>query len=111
VALQNILDRLAEANPETLAGISLSYYTAWTKAESDEVGRAYEELVSELRKVAGKTCHDAWLASQRATTRAGTFHRVSLISALLMPYEDAFAAVAQKHLKGMLKLRRLALPA
>jgi hypothetical protein len=69
VALQNILDRLAEAKPETLAGISLSYYTAWTKAESDEVGRAYEELVSELRKVAGNACHGAWLASPASDDR------------------------------------------
>ena len=47
----------------------LSYYTAWTKAESDEVGRAYETLVDELRKVAGRLVTKHGSHRQQTTTR------------------------------------------
>jgi hypothetical protein len=101
--------RLSEALRAVQA--KLSYYAAWTKAESDEVGRAYEELVSELRKVAGKACHDAWLAPPANDDKDMNFAPGVVDLSALKPYEEAFAGTAQKHLKEMLKLRRLARPA
>jgi hypothetical protein len=98
--------RLSEALRTVQA--KLSYYTAWTKAESDEAGRAYETLVSELRKIAGKACHDAWLAPPASDDKDMNFPPGVVDLSALKPYEDAFAAAAQKHLKGMLKLGRLA---
>ncbi len=36
----------------------LTYYLAWTRAESQAVGDAYEALVTELRRLAGGACRD-----------------------------------------------------
>jgi hypothetical protein len=47
----------------------LSYYLAWTQAESAEVGQQYARLVSEARRVAGRAMHEAWNAPPRATDR------------------------------------------
>ncbi len=41
----------------------LTYYLAWTQAESEVVGDAYAELVTELRRLAGAACRDAWLTA------------------------------------------------
>lgn len=38
----------------------LSYYQAWTGAESPATGRTYNELVGQLRRVAGASMRDAW---------------------------------------------------
>jgi hypothetical protein len=97
--------RLSEALREVQA--KLSYYTAWTKAESDEVGRTYETLVSELRKVAGKACHDAWLAPPANDDKDMNFPPGVVDLSALKPYEDAFVTAAHKHMTGMLRLRRL----
>ena len=45
----------------------LSYYLAWTEAESAEVGQQYARLVAEARRVAGRAMHDAWNAPPRAS--------------------------------------------
>ena len=45
----------------------LSYYLAWTQAESAEVGQQYAALVAEARRVAGRAMHDAWNDPPRAT--------------------------------------------
>jgi hypothetical protein len=97
--------RLSEALREVQA--KLSYYTAWTKAESDEVGRTYETLVSELRKVAGKACHEAWLAPPANDDKDMNFPPGVVDLSALKPYEDAFVTAAHKHLEDMIRLRRL----
>ena len=38
----------------------ISYYTAWLSTESQKVSEAYEGLVTEMRKLAGREIHDAW---------------------------------------------------
>lgn len=38
----------------------LSYYEAWTLAESPETGAAYNELTQQLRRVAGASMREAW---------------------------------------------------
>ena len=45
----------------------LSYYLAWTQAESVEVGQWYGQLIAEARRVAGRAMHDAWNAPPRAS--------------------------------------------
>jgi hypothetical protein len=97
--------RLSEALREVQA--KLSYYLAWTKAESDEVGRSYETLVSKLREIAGKACHDAWLASPATDDKDMNFPPGVVDLSALKPYEEAFVSTARKHLKEMLGLRRL----
>jgi hypothetical protein len=38
----------------------LSYYQAWTQAESPETGAAYNELVTQLRRIAGASMRAGW---------------------------------------------------
>jgi hypothetical protein len=38
----------------------LTFYTAWTLGESDDVGRAYGELVRQTRELAGTAIREAW---------------------------------------------------
>jgi hypothetical protein len=45
----------------------LSYYLAWTQAESAEVGQQYGRLVAEARQVAGGAMHAAWNDPPRAS--------------------------------------------
>jgi hypothetical protein len=45
----------------------LSYYLAWTQAESVEVGQQYGRLVAEARQVAGGAMHAAWNDPPRAS--------------------------------------------
>ena len=45
----------------------LSYYLAWTQAESVEVGQQYGRLVAEARRVAGGAMHAAWNDPPRAS--------------------------------------------
>jgi gas vesicle protein len=97
--------RLSEALRAVQA--KLSYYSAWTKAESDEVGQVYATLVAELRKTAGKACHDAWLALPAREDTDMNFAPGTIDLSTLKPYEDAFIAATQKHLREMLRLRRL----
>jgi hypothetical protein len=97
--------RLSEALREVQA--KLSYYAAWTKAESDDVGRAYEKLVGNLREIAGKACHDAWLAPATNDDKDMNFPPGVVDLSALKPDEEAFVAAARKHLREMLGLRRL----
>lgn len=40
----------------------LTYHRAWLMTESLEVGRAYHDLLHQLRSAVGTEIHDAWLA-------------------------------------------------
>jgi gas vesicle protein len=98
--------RLSEALREVQT--KLSYYLMWTKAESDEVGQAYETLVRELRKSAGKACREAWLAPPAREDKDMNFGRPGVIDLSgLKPYEEAFISASTRHLKEMRRLRRL----
>lgn len=97
--------RLSEALREVQA--KLSYYLMWTKAESDDVGQAYETLVTELRKIAGKACHDAWLAPPAHNDKDMNFQPGVVDLSGLKPYEEAFTSASTQHLKEMRSLRRL----
>lgn len=54
---------------ETLRAVQekLSYYLAWTQAESAAVGEQYAQLIAEARRVAGGAMHAAWKDPPRAT--------------------------------------------
>lgn len=100
--------RLAEAMSEVQA--KLSYYLAWSKAESPEVGHAYAELVTELRKVAGKACHDAWLAPAATADADMNIPPAVVDLGGLRSFEDAYVAASAKHLDNFLKVRSLLRP-
>jgi len=94
---------------EELRGIQarISYYLAWTKMESDDVGQSYDRLVTELRAVAGGACHDAWLAPAATSDAEMNITRDVVDLGGLRPYEQAYLAAVQRHLTEMLRLRRL----
>ncbi|MFW5471812.1 hypothetical protein ACOCJ5_00735 [Knoellia sp. CPCC 206450] len=97
--------RLAEA----MSGVQakLSYYLAWTTAESEQVGSAYADLVNELRRVAGSACHDAWLAPA-TTTDADMNIPLSVVDLRgIKPLEDAYVAASREHLQQFLAFRSL----
>src|SRR5262249_16564872 len=52
--------RLSEALREVQS--RLSYYQAWTQAESPETGAAYNELITQVRRIAGAAIREAWKA-------------------------------------------------
>jgi hypothetical protein len=53
--------RLSESMRATQS--QLSYFEAWTGAESKRLGQQYGTLVKTLRSVAGAACRDAWLSA------------------------------------------------
>jgi hypothetical protein len=101
--------RLSEALRHVQA--RLSYYSAWTKAESDDVGAAYEDLVSNLRRIAGRACHDAWLAPPADDDTAMNFPPGVVDLSGLKAFEDAFIDSTRKHLNELLCWKRFWRPA
>ena len=68
----------------------LSYYQAWIRGESEAVSAGYDTLVRQLRSVAGKACHDAWLAPARQTDAEMNMEVGTVDLAELKSYEDAY---------------------
>lgn len=97
--------RLSQEMAQTQA--DLFYYLAWTAAESTEVGERYAALVGGLRRVAGRSCHDAWL--EPPPTRDEEMNIPSSVVDLspIQPFETAFAAAAKEHLDAYLTWRAL----
>nr|WP_156770836.1 hypothetical protein [Mycobacterium gordonae] len=97
--------RLAEEMREIQA--KLSYYQVWIAGESAGVGAAYVNLVSELRRVAGKACHDAWkvpAASYDKDMNIGS-DVVDLTEVSIS--EQAYIDSVKKHLDDFRKFHRL----
>ena len=94
---------------QEMAGVQakLSYYLAWTTAESPEVGSVYADLVKELRRVAGTACHDAWLAPAAMSDADMNIPPSVVDLSQLAPLEDAFIAASKQHLDHFLRLRSL----
>jgi hypothetical protein len=85
----------------------LSYYTAWMRAEDPRLAAAYDDLVTNLRRLAGTACSDAWLA-EAVDADADMNVAASLVDlAGLTPFEDAFIAAVKTHLDGLITIRRL----
>lgn len=84
----------------------LTYYSAWIRAESTTLGEAYDELVTELRKVAGQACHDAWRAEPITDDKDMNIGREVIDLTSLTDLESAFATASTTYLKTFLKLRR-----
>lgn len=76
----------------------LAYHLAWTAVESEEVGRAYAELLLQMRRTSGVAMHDAWLspAIRSDSSMNIPFSVVDLRS--LKPYEQAYIDAVRRHL-------------
>lgn len=79
----------------------LSYFVAWTAAESDHVGDAYRALVSDLRRVAGGAMRDAWLAAPITDDSAMNIAPTVVDLSSLTPLETAYATAVRKHLTAI----------
>lgn len=78
--------------------IRLTYYSTWIHAESKIVGKAYGDLVTVLRRVAGGACHDAWLSEPITGDAEMNIGPDVVDLSELTPLEAAYAAAADKYL-------------
>lgn len=90
----------------------LSFYQAWTRAEDPTTGAAYNDLVAQLRRVAGASIRAAWLEpplNNDAGMNIGP-NRVDLKE--LQTAEEAFLKAAENHVKALraFSTRRRRLP-
>lgn len=85
----------------------LTYYTAWTSAESETVGKAYADLVGELRRLAGGACREAWLAEPITRDSEMNIPRKIVDLSSLSELETAYTDAARVYLDDFLKFRRL----
>jgi hypothetical protein len=94
---------------EELRGVQarLSYYLAGTRTESGDVGQSYETLVAELRAIAGRACHEAWLAPAANDDAEMNIAPGVVDLSGLRQHEQAYLAAVQRHLKEMLRLGQL----
>lgn len=85
----------------------LTYYLAWTRAESLQVGAAYETLVVELRRLAGGACRDAWLANPINEDSEMNIGPDLVDLSASAGLETAYTQAAQDYLAEYLKFGRL----
>ena len=97
--------RLSEALREVQT--RLTYYVAWTQAESVTVGKAYGDLVRELRRAAGGACREAWLAKPISNDHDMNIGPDLVDLSSLTRLERAYTAAVDAHLAEFLKLRAL----
>jgi hypothetical protein len=79
----------------------LSYFVAWTAAESVAVGDAYAALVNELRKIAGGAMRDAWLTAPITDDAAMNIAPTIIDLSSLTSLEKAYAAAVREHLTAI----------
>jgi hypothetical protein len=91
--------RLSETTREIQG--QLSYFIAWTAAESRTVGDAYDALVRELRKGAGGAMREAWLAEPITDDAAMNIPSVVIDLSSLTPLEKTFTDAVRTHLAAI----------
>lgn len=91
--------RLSESMRATQS--QLSYFEAWTGAESRRLGDQYAALVRTLRRVAGAACNEAWLA-HAPKNDAGMNIAPDLVNlSEVTSGEQRFALEINRHLRWM----------
>jgi len=77
----------------------LSYYRAWIRGESAEVGDAYEQLVRQLRATAGVACHNAWAADPITSDTAMNISADLVDLTGLAEYENRYISAVEQDLQ------------
>ncbi|WP_156415593.1 hypothetical protein [Terrabacter sp. Soil811] len=85
----------------------LTYYCAWTLAESPAVGHAYGALVRDLRAVAGGACREAWQAEPITADRDMNIGPDLVDLSALTSLEEAYTSAVETHLSAFLRRRSL----
>jgi hypothetical protein len=91
--------RLSEALREIQS--NLAYHLAWTAAESETVGRAYADLVRQLRITAGSAMHEAWNAPANDSDAAMNIPPTVVDLSSLGPHEAAYIDAVRAHLRSL----------
>ncbi|MFC4003118.1 hypothetical protein ACFS2C_09075 [Prauserella oleivorans] len=91
--------RLSEALREIQA--SLAYHLAWTAAESEQVGKAYAELVKQVRSTAGNAMHEAWDAPANDSDSAMNIPAMLVDLSELTTREAAYIDAVRSHLRKL----------
>jgi hypothetical protein len=81
----------------------LSYYQAWTLAESPETGAAYNQLVDELRRVAGASMREAWTEPALDNDEGMNISPDRVDLSVLKVAEDRFLDAAKTHVAAITK--------
>jgi hypothetical protein len=89
--------RLSETVREIQA--RLDHFKTWTTLENARVGTAYANLLSELRRVAGTSMHDAWNEHGTDSDSAMNMPPGRVDLSPLAPYEDAYLTEVQRALR------------
>ncbi|MQA35291.1 hypothetical protein [Modestobacter roseus] len=79
----------------------LSFYQAWTRAEDPTTGTAYNDLVSQLRRVAGTSMREAWLEPALANDAGMNIGPDRVDLSELKAAEEAFLKAAEDHVKAI----------
>lgn len=87
----------------------LSYYRAWTRAESDDVGAAYARLLERLRATAGSASNHAWQERPVASDAEMNLGKDKVDLGDLATYEEAYITAVVRDLRNRGRWRR-ALP-
>lgn len=77
----------------------LSYYEVWTEGESEKVGAAYKNLVTNLRQVAGKACSEAWKADAIHDDASMNISSSVIDLSALKLHEQAYVDAVRTHFK------------
>ncbi|KLL95200.1 hypothetical protein NJ76_29040 [Rhodococcus sp. IITR03] len=77
----------------------LSYFEVWTEGESAQVGAAYKTLVTNLRRVAGKACNEAWKAAPIQNDASMNISSSVIDLSELRIYEQKYVDAVRTHFK------------
>lgn len=74
----------------------LAFYSAWLKTESPHIHRSFSELLVQVRSVAGKAMHEAWL--DPAAEDDSKMNMPDLGLSAITPYESTYMEEVIDHL-------------
>lgn len=79
----------------------LNYYRAWTQFESPSVGKAYADLLSEMRRIAGAAMHEAWVDAVSTGDSGMNISLEEVDLRALTDFEDRYIAAVTTRLSAL----------
>lgn len=81
----------------------LTFYEEWTRIEDATVGNPYQELVTNLRRVVGTACNEAWAAPSIKNDDQMNIPKEQVDLAELTNFEREYTSAAQLYVEGFMK--------
>ncbi|WP_439381601.1 hypothetical protein [Amycolatopsis lexingtonensis] len=91
--------RLSEALRSVQA--DLAYHAAWIVIESEQVGKAFTELITQVCATAGTAMHEAWNAPANKTDSAMNIPPSLVDLGELTDHETVYIDAVRAHLRGL----------